>query len=33
MSFTDWILLFFSQAGGTALGIYIILSIDEWKNK
>jgi len=33
MNLTDWILLFFSQAGGTALGIYIFFKFDEWTNK
>jgi hypothetical protein len=33
MNLTDWICLFFANAGGTALGIFIMITLDEWKNK
>jgi len=33
MTCWDWIYLFCANAGGTALGIYIIITFDEWKNK
>ena len=33
IEFINWLILFCVIAAGTATGIYIIISIDEWKNK
>jgi hypothetical protein len=33
IEFTNWAILFCVIATGTAAGIFIMISIDEWKNK